>query len=180
MRTYHKVTRTVGEVHGHQLTPMQRAVFLGLLAREAVSAVVACRRAEPLGGWAMSSMPEADLYGHLLAEACNALPITPGRGALTITPDGGRYARARLDVARSVVTASLAAAGHEGPLRVVFGDSAATAGLQVADVVANSVFGMLTRAGPVADLLTPLIEAGRLRILPLRLEGVRPNWTTGP
>lgn len=50
MRRYHKATRTTGEVHGHQLINIQLAIFLRLLAREAVSVVVACRRAEQLGG----------------------------------------------------------------------------------------------------------------------------------
>ena len=178
MKSYRKATRTAGELHGHQLDPRQRAVFLGLLAREAVSVVVACRRAEPLGGWAMSAMPEADLYGHLLAEACAGLPGYGGADQLAVTPDGGRYPRARLDRVRTTLAATLKAR-HAGPVDVAFRDSAAVAGLQVADVVANSAFQMIGRGGPARELLVPLIGMGRLTILPLRLPEVRPAWISG-
>lgn len=74
LRSYRKATKTTGEVHGHQLDRRQRGIFLDLLAREAAAAVVVCQQRERLGGWAMSELPEVDLYGHLLAEACAALP----------------------------------------------------------------------------------------------------------
>lgn len=63
---------------------------------------------------------------------------------------------------------------------VAFRDSAATAGLQVADVVANSAFQMLAGTGSTGELLAPLVEAGRLRIMPLRLRDARPGWMTEP
>ena len=179
MRSYHKATRTSGEVHGHRLDRRQRAVFLGLVAREAASVVVACRRAEPLGGWAMSALPEPDLYGHLLAEACAGLPGYGGAGQLVVTPDGGRYPRARLDRVRAGLAAALAAR-HAGAVDVAFRDSAVTAGLQVADVVANSAFQMLAGTGSTGELLTPLVEAGRLKVMPLRLGDTRPAWVAKP
>ena len=175
VKSFRKATRAVGELHGHQLDTRQRAIFLGLLARETASVVVACRRRDPLGGWAMSALPEADLYGHLLAEACAGLPGYGGTDQLAVTPDGGRYPRARLDRVRAALAVSLAA-HHAGPVDVDFRDSAAIAGLQVADILANSAFQMIGRAGAAGELLAPLIDAGRLRIQPLRLAGVRPDW----
>lgn len=179
LRSYRKATKTTGEVHGHQLDRRQRTIFLDLLAREAASVVVVCQRRERLGGWAMSELPEVDLYGHLLAEACAALPGFGSAGPLTAVLDRPRYAGAYLPAIRARLAATLALR-HGGRVAVAIGDSRADAGLQAADVVANSVFQMLGGTGTTGDLLQPLLASGRLAIAPLHMAATRPGWIEGP
>lgn len=175
LRSYRKATKTTGEVHGHQLDRRQRGIFLDLLGREAVAVVVACQRRERLGGWAMAELPEVDLYGHLLAEACTALPGFGDAGPLTAVLDRPRYAAVYLPAIRARLIATLAPR-HGLRVAVEIGDSQADPGLQVADVVANSVFQMLGGTGTTGDLLRPLLVSGRLAIAPLRMAATRPGW----
>lgn len=179
LRSYRKATRTTGEVHGHQLDRRQRGIFLDLLAREAASVVVVCQRRERLGGWVMSELPEVDLYGHLLGEACAALSGFGGAGPLTAILDRPRYAAVYLRAIRARLTATLAPR-HGGRVTVAIGDSRADPGLQATDVVANSVFQMLGGTGTTGDLLQPLLAAGRLAIAPLRMTATRPGWIERP
>lgn len=179
VRGYRKAARASGEVKGTKLSPRERGLFLDLLVRApgtAASAIV-CRRADPVGGWAMGSLPEPQLYAHLLAEALAALPGSSAALHLATTADGGRYKRPVLDRARGLVTAALASHTRAG-VTLDFGDSASSTGLQVADVIANTVFtadASLTEA-PHDNFLAPLLEVGRLVIRPLRLDGIRPPW----
>ena len=95
------------------------------------------------------------------------------------TPDGGRYKKARLGPVRRHISRTMAARHPWAMINVGFGDSAALPGLQVADVIANSVFqslGVTATAEAVRHLLTPLTARGGLLIHPVRLDGVRPEW----
>lgn len=182
LKSFCKAVRWKGaEVKGHSLAPGQRRVFFDLLNREAElgSVVVSCGRRDPLGGWAMAALAESELYGHLLREACSGL-AGAGAGPLTITPDGGRYKRAELSaIAAGLAEAVQAGAEAQRKVRVGFGDSASLPGLQVADVVANTVFQALggTAAAEVASaLLEPLRSSGRLSLRLVELAGCRPAW----
>ncbi|MBK1665263.1 hypothetical protein CKO38_14620 [Rhodospirillum rubrum] len=179
MKSFRKATGLLGEIKGHRLDIRQRKIFFDLLCKErhAQSAAVAANRWQALGLWAMGALPEVDLYGHLLIEACWPLVGHSLARRVTITPDGGRYKKAHL----ASVGERLAKALQNDDRRVDvgFGDSAHVAGLQIADILANSVFQTLgpgPMAGLVNRLLLPVIDAGRLTIEPIRLTELRPPW----
>ena len=181
IRSFHKATKIKGEIKGHRLTPAHRTIFFDLLAKRAdvISIVVTCSRLDPSGGWAMGSLPEVELYSHLLAEACVALPDLAIASHLTVTPDGGRYKKVQLDPVRQHITKAVTARHPHARVNFGFGDSATLPGLQVADVIANSAFqslGTTATAATARSLLKPLISRGSLLIQGVRLDGVRPDW----
>jgi hypothetical protein len=180
IKAFRKNTKISDEVKGHLLTHAQRKVFFDLLARETqtVSAVVACSRTQPRGAWAMRNLAEASLYGWLLTEACShLLPQAPGAGHLTVTPDGGRYQKAVSDRLRVQVRDRLASAHRAAKVSVAFDHSHRLAGLQIADVVANSAFQSFAAADRgVTELLEPVRRSGQLRVHAVGLEGVCPAW----
>ena len=179
VRRYQKAMKTTGEVRGSKLAPRGRRVFLDLAAREphVLAAAAVCRRSDPIGGWAMGTLMEHDLYARLLVEAVSGVPGIGAARRVTVTADGGRYGKGVLAGVRDGVAATLAEILRV-EVSLAFGDSAQSPGLQVADVVANTVFGSGQPASAEAPgpFLAPLVGAGRLAIMPVRLEGVRPAW----
>lgn len=122
-----------------------------------------------------------ELYRHLLAEACFALPSLDAAGHLTVTPDRPRYERAQAEGVRTVLAETVAVRYPAAKVAVGFGDSAELPGLQVADVVANSVFRSFVQSAAtkaVARLLAPLAVGGVLRVRKVRLKGICPEWLT--
>jgi hypothetical protein len=166
------------EIKGHALSPAQRDIFFDLVRRTPINSItVACNRRDAVGGWAMGTLAELDLYSHLLCEACLAMP-KPDGDAVTITPDGGRYKKVELAAISARLSAAITQAGAKRA-SVSFQNSTELAGLQIADVIANSVFqsmGASPLAEHTAQLLRPLIEAGRLVTKPITLPGIRPAW----
>lgn len=166
-----------GELKGFRLTLPQRQLFFDLLLKtEGLAVAVVCDRREPAGGWAMGVLPETDVYEHLLGNACCSLP--PLGGPATVTADGGRYKRAFYGelISRLVPTIG---AHHQGRSSLLFANSAASSGIQVADVVANTVFharGPDDGAEQAQVLLQRLIDDGRLTIASAQFDGVRPSW----
>ena len=76
---------------------------------------------------------------------------------------------------------AIAARHPAAKVAVAFGDSAELAGLQVADVVVNAAFQLVTDApaGQASgQLLAPLIATGALMITDMQLDGRRPAWLT--
>lgn len=184
LKSFRKATRITGEVKGHKLTFEQRTIFVDLLTKDAdaASAVVACSRSDAVGAWAMGALTEAELYRHLLAEACLILPGLGWTGQVKVTPDQPRYKKAQAESVRAGLTQAVIARHPEADIAVVYGNSTDLAGLQVADVIANSVFQTLAQhatADAAARLLAPLIARGVLRIQHVELEGTRPAWLTG-
>lgn len=181
LKSFRKATGLDGEVKGHRIALGQRAIFVDLLAKQpdVVSAVVACSRLDAVGGWAMGALPEVELYRHLLAEACVALPGLDTARHLTVTPDRPRYKKSQVEPVRAGLTRAVAARHPAARVAVGFGDSAELPGLQVADVVANSVFQSLVPSAAteaVARLLAPLVARGVLHIRRVQLEGTCPEW----
>jgi hypothetical protein len=172
VRRFRKAARITSEVKGHRLTARQRWIFFDMLSAQTDlgGVAVTCGHFEPLGAWAIHHLREIDLYGYMMTEACRALPAHT-----TVTLDGGRYKKAPADVVRQAI------ARATGAEQVAFGDSATLAGLQVADVIANTVFQSLG-SGEAAEaakaILAMLTGTGRLSIQSVRLDGVRPAWLT--
>lgn len=181
-----KAARATGEVKGGVLGADERRRVFGLLRREAgvAAAAVVCLRGTPLGGWAAGTLAEPDLYTHMAAEAASALHalLAPGPPAasLSMTLDGGRYKQTvQRDIASRLADALTTRLNRPLP-RVDFGDSAATVGLQVADVFANTVYRCEAppRGGCPAStkVVTEWRAEGLLTVRPIELATVRPNW----
>ncbi|MBC7906558.1 MAG: hypothetical protein H7Y60_07400 [Rhodospirillaceae bacterium] len=163
--------RIIGEIKGHQLSPMQRALFFRLLCETGMTVAVAAvsRRSDAVGGWAMRHLPEHELWRELAVEAIGALPA--GK-AIGVTVDRGRYSKETLtrcchEIAGRVETLGGAA--------IRIGGSEVTAGLQVADVIANTVYHLNAdgRDGPLAR---ELIAVAGIRVLTLSMAERAPGW----
>ena len=168
------------EVKGHFLTPEQRRVFFNLLQQiDMGSIVVSCSRGDGIGGWAMGALSERTIYTHLLREACLGL-IGSVSDPLTITPDGGRYKKTDLNRIAGELTGSVRDLAASVPrVTVGFADSSSLPGLQIADVIANSVFQVVRDveiSNIAAPLLTPLTRSGRLTLRAVELASLRPPW----
>lgn len=169
------------EVKGHLLGLEQRRVLFELLDRQAdaLSIAVVAQRCELVGGWGLASLSEPELYGHLLAEACGRL-VSPA-ATVNVTPDGGRYPKGRLAELRSGLERRLLER-CTGRVNVGFADSAALPGVQIADVIANTVYRLHDPSRAPEELealramLRPLQNAGRLMMREVELLGVRPDW----
>ena len=95
-----------------------------------------------------------------------------------MTLDGGRYAKSQLGAIRQPIVQAL----RHAEIRIGFGDSTAVAGLQLVDVIVNTVFQSL-RTGDdngARESLRPVIEGGRMSLRHVKLEGLRPNWLREP
>ena len=92
------------------------------------------------------------------------LPVSGGACA-DIVIDEGRYDPAILSRVRSDVQAALGQWGQAS-----LADSRRSAGVQIADVVANSFFNIAAaspRAARIGAIVAPWTDTGRIRILPL-------------
>lgn len=182
IRRFRSAAKIKGEVKGTQLTLKQRTLFFELLAKrtEIVSAIVTCTRNDRRGGWAMGALREVDLYSHLLTEACIALPGLNTTRHLTITPDEGRFKKAELSRVGEQLTRIVADRHSQVAVNVGFAKSDLP-GLQVADVIANTVFqtfGSLQAASAALQLLAPFEQGGHLLIKQVELAAVCPSWLT--
>ena len=132
----------------------------------------------------MTALSEADLYGQLLAEACTPLlQRQQNVDCVTITPDGGRYSKSRSQQLSKKLTTDFNNAPVRGPKVIVgFESSHMLAGLQIADVVANSVFQSLSgssyKTKTAKRLVEPLQASGKLKICSVELKKICPVWLT--
>ncbi len=181
VKSFRKATGCTGEIKGHDFTLAQRAIFLDLLARQpdTVSVVVICQRRDAVGGWAMRALSEPELYGHLLTEACLALPGLDQLVRLAVTPDQPRYTKDRAGLVRGGLIQALTARHPVLEVTAEFRDSAATAGLQVADAVVNTLFQLASPTparDAVAPMLARLLAQSTLTVRNVQLVDRRPAW----
>jgi hypothetical protein len=163
---FRAVTGYLGELKGSRIDLAERSLLLELFKDSAGTATV---------GIAISALkpdPQEDrgdhdvlIYASLLNDVVGAmLPDVPGCDSVII--DDGRYgadilARVRDDVGRLV--------GPCGTAQLEL--SHRLAGLQIADVLANSFFNRALvneRQGRMAAIVAPLLESGqiKMRVLP--------------
>jgi len=177
-------------VKGHSLAVEQRLLLLDLAFKmPSAAAVVVCDSRTAFGGWAASTLvPEACLRRELLFEACVlAMEDVPGVPCAGVAVDSGRYTRHVLAEERAHVEAALRQRGllpaGGRPRLMAHVASQQHPGLQVADVVANTVHRLLRDAEPgVAPVLTGLPDAlvERLRVRHVGVLDRRPGWAGEP
>lgn len=178
IKSFRKASGTTGEIKGSGMSLVHRRLFFEILGRnEAVlSAAVHVHREQSLGGWAMGALAESDLYAELLSEAICWIP--PMTGSVALLADGGRYKRAVYDAMTPGIEAK-AAAHHGGRASLRFVTSHEHPGVQIADVISNSMYQLVTGFGmpdQLEDILGPFLQTGKLRMGSAELASIRPHW----
>lgn len=174
MKRLRKTSDVRDEIKGTSLTEKQRVTFFDMLREiDPVSAVVTCQKTSVLGSIA-KSRPGHEVFEDLLVEACGRLIDLDA--PVRIMADGGRYKKTihgqlAINAAERLTRAGLAAA------IVDFGRSEKMAGIQVADIIANTVYK--ASPGGVFDPTSPygrLVQSANIVVLPAILPSVRPAW----
>lgn len=190
LRSFRKSTGRTGEVKGHGLDGEERRLLLDLTFRApGTAAVVMCDSRTALGGWAAKTLaPEASLRYELLTEACTvALAGAPPWACQGVIIDGGRYQEKVLREERQRLEGALRTRGlltvAPHPRLITHTASEAHAGLQLTDVVANTIHRLVRDGEPghgpdfsgLPDVLT-----GRLAVRHVALAEQRPPWVGEP
>jgi hypothetical protein len=171
MHRFRKRERIRDEIKGHELFPAQREAFFSLMAEYApeASAVVICDRHHHLGGIMMGTMS---------AEAC--LALQPNGPTLTVTPDGGRFTRQQLGPLEKQIRQRLMAATGISKIHVGCEASEAVAGIQVADIIANSATHARHMAGASAEVAAQLLTERGVTIRDAEFPFTpKPAWFAG-
>jgi hypothetical protein len=174
-------------VHGHALTPDQRVAFFQHLDRhaESVAVTVICQRRNAIGGWGMGALEEYILRSEMIIEACEILSRTDlfqkwaaTTSSIGLTKDGGRYPKSVRDLAKEKVAFGLQQRVASFNFAIQYGDSCSTPGLQIADIIGNTVFKLHGHDGKgiIAELIEPKRESRSLQLVPVQLKGIRPAW----
>ncbi len=151
-----------GELKGSRIAMAERAFVIELLARCGVRTIVVQALTRDLAATSSSGKPPGDLaiYAHLLEHVVDAwLPETGGCVDLVI--DDGRYDARLNSMVRDDVQRAL---GQWG--KASLADSRRSAGVQFADVLANSFFQIATgseRSKRLETLMAPFLENGAIR-----------------
>ena len=150
-----------GELKGSRIEVAERAFVIELVMRLGARAVIATTRMADLRAAHGGNMPEdIAIYAALLEQASEPFIMASG-GCISIEIDDGRYDPRLNALLRAEVQAGL---GQWGQARLA--DSKRSAGVQIADVLANSAYqiGIANpRAARIEALLAPFVADGRIR-----------------
>lgn len=159
---FRTVTGYHGEVKGSRIDLAERALLFELIkdAKAAITVGIAISALTP-GKDADRGDHDSRIYAALLEDVVAAmLPEIPGCDSVII--DDGRYgpltlAAIRAEIAKLVGPCGTAQLDHSHRL----------AGLQIADVIANSFYNralVTERQGRIAAIAAPLLESGQIRM----------------
>jgi hypothetical protein len=150
-----------GELKGSRIDVAERAFCIEMLMRLGGRAVVATADMGRLRGAHGGTLPEdIDIYAALLDRTLSEWIIVSG-GCITVEIDDGRYDPRLNGLLRAEVQESLGQWGS-----ATLADSRRSAGVQIADVLANSHYqiGINTpKARRIETLLAPFVADGRIR-----------------
>lgn len=187
VKSFKKAVKSSSEIKGHRLSETDRRIFFEILNREGdpFGIVVHCGRSTAIGGWAMRGLKEIDLYAHLISEACNPIIKNASVPSIQIFPDAGRYKKAQSEKIRKTLQHGFTeVSSNKAKFKVAFQSSHESAGIQIADVVANTVFQYKSgsgSAGLCGEITTELMVAERLELHTVQLEDILPSWfSVGP
>ncbi len=165
LHRYRQITGLRGEMKGSRMDLVERGLLAELFAKYRGFAHVAVIRRAGVGPeTATSRTKDLDIYAQLLdAAIAEVLPRTGGCAEVVI--DDGRYDPIILARVRQAVAQSL---GQWGSARL--SDSHLSAGVQIADVIANSAYNIAmdsvdshdSRADRIRAIWQPLFDAGRV------------------
>lgn len=160
---FRAVTGLHGELKGSRIDLVERAFVFELLERFDGRAVVSV--AHPVNH-AGESAGQLDLatYTALLIDAIDA-HLDKAPGAVTALIDDGRYAPLTLAHIRDEIEKLID--GHDPDSWAQLRDSRRTAGIQIADVVANSAWNVAIggmRSARIAAIMEPFIANGIVKV----------------
>lgn len=163
---FRSVTGLRGELKGSRISVTERAYLLELFDRAGGRAWVAVAKRDQLApsadGKAVSDLA---LYAALLDLAVSSWLPETGGVCTDVVIDDGRYDPAILGHVRESIQAGLAGWG-----RASLADSRRSDGVQIADVIANSLFNIEVgspRAHRIGTILDPLLKSRAIRIAEL-------------
>ncbi len=165
-RRFRTVTGLRGELKGSRISLVERAYLLELFDRAGGRAWVAVATRATLAR-GPSDAPPSDLalYAALLNLAVGRwLPETGGVCA-DVVIDDGRYDAGILSKVRTEIQAGL---GHWGTASLA--DSRRSEGVQIADVIANSLFNIAAkspRAQRIEQIIEPMLVSKTVRVAEL-------------
>jgi len=163
---FRAVTGLRGELKGSRISLTERAYLLELFDRAGGRAWVAAAKRDRLAP-PKDGKPPSDLalYAALLDLAISSWLPETGGVCTDVVIDDGRYDPAILGQVRETIQAGLAGWG-----RASLADSRRSDGVQIADVVANSLFNIEVgspRAHRIGVILDPLLKSRAIRIAEL-------------
>lgn len=174
MKQFRKAIRATNEVKGGLLTDPDRALFFDMLSKEEhFAAAVTCHRKSQLGATVAALQREHEVFEDMLFEACN--PLTNVGNSIRVSADGGRYSRPILSRLSARIGARLSR--DDFATVVDFVRSDLTPGVQIADIIANTVY-KATCSGSFDSTAACgiLVEQKRLLVTTAELPTVKPGW----
>lgn len=163
---FRSVTGLRGELKGSRISIVERAYLLELFDRAGGRAWVAVAERDKLAQNADGTLPsDLALYGALLNSAVGHWLPETGGVCTDVVIDDGRYDPKILSLVREEIQAGL---GQWG--RASLADSKRSDGVQIADVIANSLFNIKVgspRASRIQRILEPMLASKAIRIAEL-------------
>ena len=163
---FRSVTGLRGELKGSRISLVERAYLLELFDRAGGRAWVAVAKRDRLAKQEGGTLPsDLALYAALLNLAVGRWLPETGGVCTDVVIDDGRYDPAILAQVRAEVQAGL---GQWG--RASLADSRRSDGVQIADVIANSLFNIAVgspRAHRIQTILDPMLTSKAIRIADL-------------
>lgn len=156
-----------GELKGSRINMAERAFVVELLVRSGARGIIVQAKTSDLAAASSTGKPPSDIaiYAHLLETVVDAwLPETGGCVELVI--DDGRYDERLNSLLRDDVQRAL---GQWG--KASLADSRRSAGVQFADVLANSFFQIATgsqRMAGLETLMAPFLGNGAIRRIDIK------------
>ena len=165
---FRSVTGLRGELKGSRISIVERAYLLELFDRAGGRAWVAVSQRDTLATNADGSLPsDLALYGALLNSAVGHWLPETGGVCTDVVIDDGRYDPKILSHVREEIQAGL---GQWG--RASLADSKRSDGVQIADVIANSLFNIAVkspRAPRIGRIIEPMLASKAIRVAELTL-----------
>lgn len=163
---FRSVTGLRGELKGSRISVVERAYLLELFDRAGGRAWVAVAKRETLAQGAGGTLPsDLALYGALLNLAIGRWLPETGGVCTDVVIDDGRYDPTILSHVRAEIQAGL---GQWG--RASLADSRRSDGVQIADVIANSLYNIAVkspRAPRIQRIIEPMLASKTIRVAEL-------------
>lgn len=160
LQRFRDITQHRGELKGSRINIVERGLFFELLEKYDAAAHIGIIRSEDVSDKVrQSGGSDLKAYNHLLHEVIdNLLPRTGGCANVVI--DEGRYDPQILENARQDIADML---GNWGKAQLI--DSKRSIGVQIADVIANSSYNIVTgsaKAERLSKIMAPMMESHRI------------------
>lgn len=167
---FRSVTGLRGELKGSRISVVERAYLLELFDRAGGRAWVAVAKRDTIGGKPGGTVPsDLAVYAALLNLAVGRWLPETGGVCTDVVIDDGRYDPTILGKVREEIQAGLGAWG-----RASLADSHRSDGVQIADVIANSLFNITVgspRAHRIQQIIEPMLASKAIRVAELKHVG---------